>query len=207
VTSNTNFVFSFDLPPVCGPDITDALKKTVDKIRREFNSWSDTKKDLVCASMDAGGFGVAWDIQGLHGGTGITDWINKDPNQCPTQSDCHDTVAVDGQCYYSGTVNYLSFGVMNKLCEISQSWQVVELWLWKQVLPAVRGKPAARNAGIALDMSYAGYKGWPDAGVTLPSGDRPRCGCWCPRDLSAYKEQYNPSPADTLKVTFGGPTF
>ena len=83
---------------------------------------------------------------------------------------------VDGSCSYGGSVNYVIFGHMCRLCDIWQSTMENMVWAYKGYIPLVRD--ASANYKPSLEWARVGYKDWP--AVASPAGDRPGCGTACP---------------------------
>jgi hypothetical protein len=226
----------------CGPDITDALKQAVQKIRSQFGGWNDNDKQNACISLRSlaprfgEGFfssfpkyaveaGSAWNIPELmrnsvdyaHGHRGGNQWIKSYQQYgCATPDPpCGQTVQVDNKCFYSGTVNYVIFGVMCQLCHDYYAGRVASatsaadagpmkvfenrytenemaglIRMWKS---DQGGGPG--NASPAEQWSRAGYQGWPNAAT--PQGDRDQqCPCKC-------SQKYN----GTFHVDWGSKTF
>jgi hypothetical protein len=105
---------------------------------------------------------------------------------------------VESQCYYAGSVNYVVFGKMCKLCQDEAFFQVwrfqdpsdnvtptegllfynpISVWFAilarKGKIPFYR-KNAADNYEGSQKWAAAGYSGWPSGGST-PESDRPTC--------------------------------
>ncbi len=133
---------------VCGPDITEKVFATLDKIRRDFSA--NKAKNLtggLCSAL----YGVkthenAWDIVGLGPGTSPGDEAEWDPQGCgwkrkadggtfnpwltgvsqscaiPRPDDaCAATVQFMGTCQHAQVVNYVMWGLINKLCDFPLS--------------------------------------------------------------------------------------
>jgi hypothetical protein len=228
----------------CGPDITDALKQAVQKIQSQFGGWSDNDKQNACISLESleprwggEGFftafpkyaveaGVAWNIPELMrnsvdfkgGHRGGNQWIKSYQQYGCASPDppCGQTVQVDKECYYSGTVNYVIFGVMCRLCHdyyagrLASSTSSADAWpnqfyeqryteqrmadlisQWKSDQSAGAG-----NASPAEQWARAGYHGWPNAAT--PPGDKEKdCPCKC-------SQKYSGPP---FHVDWGSKTF
>ena len=161
----------------CGPDITQALKNTVQKIRNRFHSWSRPVREMACANLyspqKAGG---AWEIMELLSGKGgqLENFL-KDFPECAT-SLCQNTVEVNGECYSAGAVNYIAFGVMSKLCHIPEQAMETAIYAWK--ITRYGHLPDEEVIGWA----FAGYAGWPEFPI-IPKSSHTRC------KSCAYKAQ------------------
>jgi hypothetical protein len=91
---------------------------------------------------------------------------------------------------FQQSVNYVIWGAMNRLCKDdpqvwvpeSEDQSTLLVYLYKSVLPAMKGDAEAANFGPATAWTKAGYNGWPEA--PTPPGDRPSCKCECPQAYS-----------------------
>jgi len=97
----------------CGPDVTAPLKQTLENIRGTFKTGiSDASRTSACLTIVGAGTGGitaaqgAWDIRQLFE-------YSQGTNGC---TDCRNTVAFEGKCYYAGQVNFAMWGLMFKLC-------------------------------------------------------------------------------------------
>jgi RHS repeat-associated protein len=174
----------------CGPDVTKELAAVLKKIKNTFAGWTPTQQKDACSGLtkiipgkgeswkdDWFHFMNAWDIKDLSKrgwGAGWADWMNKPPYSPPcAMPPCQDTVEVDGQCFYEGSVNYAAFGVMWKLCNRWKWTMRLSIYAYKG--PNIGLRPAATNWIPSREWAVAGYKGWvPDTGTT-PPGDNPQC--------------------------------
>jgi hypothetical protein len=171
---------------LCGPNVTSQVTAAVTKTKTTFATWPSNHKEGACSALQStqdNGSGqkmaaVAWDINDLH----HQEWIALyDP--CG-KAPCQNTVQVGDQCYYAGSVNYVIFGVMCKLCADYYGWRGLNysetaalVYAYKGHIPGVRS--ASGNYQISQDWAKAGYEGWPTA--KAPSGDRPNCTPTCPK--------------------------
>jgi hypothetical protein len=195
-----------DVPPrhVCGPDITDELRSAVGDLKSKFDRLSTDEQEEVCGTLNSLLYGLwTWDIALLYHEN--NSWIIKDYRKhgCASQGatpPCGETVQVGNQCYYSGTANYVIFGVMCRLCQQNLDEDDASNYDEDHMLEII---DAYKGPGIFLSASdnyrhsrkwaQAGYHGWPGGG-TPPAGDRnncfPRCSMryislplkarWCP---------------------------
>lgn len=98
---------------VCGPDITDELEATLRRIRKAFGEWSGPKRYGACLGLVT--LPVAksgWDISEL-GPYGREKFAEQHQPDCST---CGLSVQVGKDCHYAGSVNYVSYGLMMRLC-------------------------------------------------------------------------------------------
>jgi outer membrane protein OmpA-like peptidoglycan-associated protein len=178
---------------VCGPDVTSQVAGAVASIRSRWATWTPTQRDNACTGFtsfaaDPGRGGGpaylnAWDIGQLFDKA----WINRAPYfpACATPNPgCQDTVTVDGNCFYAGSVNYVSFGTMWSLCRgqftitgplrFSETAMLALIDLYKGRLP---GRAPAANWIPSREWARRGYSGWSGSGTPAP--DRSRCATTC----------------------------
>ncbi|MCC5905119.1 MAG: DUF4157 domain-containing protein [Balneolaceae bacterium] len=130
---------------VCGPDITNPLRRALDLAESMFLGWEDGERHDRCRALVSPSTGaIAWDINQLYNENHFQEITlpyrcdpsegncsyKPDKNQCncsgeevcatsqvlDTDQLCGNTVEVSGQCHYAGTPNYIIFGKMMKLC-------------------------------------------------------------------------------------------
>ena len=159
-----------------GPDITPALEQTLANVRDHFAKLNTLKRGAVCNNLLSPAVGlVAWDIAHLHAGL---EWLEQVRPECATVGDtpaCEKTVQVKDQCFYVGSVNYVVFGVMMRLCHDSQPVQApFGLTATESMVRGYKGIPGmtAGNLEPSVNWSVAGFNGWPGVGVPTPPGDR-----------------------------------
>ncbi|HEY7602724.1 MAG TPA: hypothetical protein VH760_00585 [Gaiellaceae bacterium] len=100
-------------PKTCGPDITDALEDALGRVKSSFASWSTVKRYDACLGLTLlPGAAVSWDVRELGPG-GRSQFSSRYRPDCGT---CGFSVQVGTQCHYSGSVNYVAYGVMMRLC-------------------------------------------------------------------------------------------
>lgn len=160
---------------ICGPDVTKALADAVSKIKRKYASWSRWERFQACDDLIAPDIGrVAWDIVEMYD----KRWVNKPPysppcvapncpgigNQESRPECCSNSVTVNNMCFYAGSPNYVSFGIMCKCCGYSKSFMLAMIDAWKGPVPYVRG--AASNWVPSRDWAEIGYDGWSGGSVS-----------------------------------------
>jgi hypothetical protein len=180
---------------VCGPDVTEPLQTVCDLTKTTFAGWSPVAKTTACGSLTSYLTGeAAWDIIELHN----QDWIYLLYRPaCATQGAtpvCGRSVQVDKDCHYAGSVNYVIFGVMCKLCHdyfTSIGSSEADDYTWKEMLSLIDLYKGSGFAGLATPSTNfmpsvywasAGYRGWP--AVASPSADRLNCSPTCPMEYS-----------------------
>ena len=172
-------------PKVCGPDITNALEDALSRVKSEFSTWSSSKRYLACTGLvtvPAAAF--SWDIRELGPG-GRANFAKQYPG-CGT---CGHSVQVAGRCHYSGSVNYVVYGVMMRLCHdhLSRSESSIADWFSRnEMLEMIyihknqTGKQAA-NFQASNEWALAGYQ----TGSLRPSPPAERSNCdACPKSYS-----------------------
>ncbi len=202
-------------PGVCGPDVTAQVTAALSGVRSTFGSWSANEKNAACEAADNASAGAvtSWDILPLfHGSNG---WILRFRPACATagaQPLCGSSVQVGGDCYFSGTANYVLFGVMCSLCfdhftatapkEAARFTEPNMLALiTKYKGPgSILGQGA--NWAMCEEWSKAGYHGWPSGGKGPSPGDKANCSTTCPTPFSPppdFKARWCPNldPAKT----------
>ncbi|MFN0153589.1 MAG: hypothetical protein ACKVUT_04355 [Gaiella sp.] len=98
---------------VCGPDITSELESTLSRVKSAFAGWSGAKRFVACTNLvTLPGAASSWDIREL--GPGGRSGFSK--SYQPSCSTCGHSVQVGTDCHYSGSVNYVVYGVMMRLC-------------------------------------------------------------------------------------------
>ena len=178
-------------PPFrCGPDITAELAAAMANLRSMFAGLTDKKQDEVCDSLDSLTLGpVTWDVSELHN----SDWIWQAYRPaCATVGGspaCSHSVQVGSDCWYSGSANYVTFGVICDVCSdhyagtsdasrFSEAAMLALVDLYKGTGPLGTGTPSANFAESQL-WAKSGYHGWP-AGGNPSGGDRNNCAIGCP---------------------------
>ncbi len=183
--------------PRCGPGVTDEVIAVYGKLKQKWNSWSIEKQRKACKAIFSSDplperaqpgqkppptWLMAWDIDKLW--RGGNSWINRTP-YCPPcavpqtgEKNCRDTVEVDGKCFYSGSVNYVLWGWINRLCGHRQQLVEAPIKLYKGGI--VPGRPKAQNFEPSVEWALTGYYGWPDLDIGTPASDRKHCAVGCP---------------------------
>jgi hypothetical protein len=183
-------------PPrfVCGPDVTQQVSDAVELTRTIFKGWSKSQREDACSALISLRAGYcSWDIENLH----LDRWISRDfqPKKCATtgaKPACGESIQINEDCYYAGSVNYVIFGTMFKLCSdenpnISYNFAKRNMDalidIYKGSRPSGLGTPSPDfKAGLA--WANAGYDGWSSGGPS-PPGDRNNCVPICPAPYSA----------------------
>jgi hypothetical protein len=164
----------------CGPNITDALQDALARVRSEFAGWSAREKKLACTNLvTIPGGSISWDINELGPG-GRQQFAAKHRPDCST---CGFSVQVYRDCHYSGSVNYVAYGVMMRLCHEHYRAEGPEwaagahsedmMALFVGLHKGFTGR-VAPNVRESAQWASAGYRGWPGDAPT-PPGDRSEC--------------------------------
>jgi hypothetical protein len=169
--------------PLCGPDVAANVADAIAQTKAQFAA-NPTKQKQACrsiasiTSISTGTIAAVWDVMELKG----QFWINKSPvcPPCATPPDCRSTVQIGKECHYAGSVNYVIFGVMMKLCYDSQPWydkfEYTKAWM----LMLITGYKGGITGNYVPSMGWAvaGYDGYP--AVLPPPGEHPECSPTCP---------------------------
>lgn len=206
-------VSSVTLPPenitvdvphaLCGPDVTTQVQDAVASIGTTFAGWSSGEKSEACDALDSLSSGAyAWDIVELHNNS----WILNFRPICATQAvtpHCGSSIQIGHDCYYAGSVNYVIFGKMCKLCAdyylsiplINTGFARFTKQSMRDLVDLYKGHgftgladPSA-NFGSSIAWAESGYDGWP--GASTPPGDRSNCTPMCPTPFSGSKFRVN----------------
>ncbi len=168
-------------PPaaVCGPDVTTPVGNVIAAMNGAWGGWNANQKEEACWSLQHASCGpVAWDIVELHNNA----WIYQDYRPaCATAGatpPCGSTVRVGTDCHFAGSVNYVIFGRMCKLCDIWPLTMRLMIRVHKQHVTGVDPDYAP-----AVAWAEAGYNGWPSVGI--PAGDRNSCRPACATPFAA----------------------
>ena len=215
-----------DEPPpdlVCGPDITDPLVALIRQVRDDFILHPEGN-EYRCSVIISGKADKAWDIRELFGRTddpnmGINWYLHnyREKFGCAKPPPCHKSVWVrrnpysppsdwaNGHCWYSGSVNYLLWGAIFRLCNISEGAMHFWLQMWKQewtfatIVPSYmldkvvgplvlkRGDP---NLMDAHAWAKAGYRGWPKQWGPSPQLKEQEPCRYCMQALSTDRFSY-----------------
>jgi hypothetical protein len=196
--------------PICGPDVFKEVRDACSKTRSTFSKRANLDKMASCFELTSYIAGWdAWDINELHN---HDEWLSDYFDYgCAGMygSPCHRTVSLDNKCYYPGSINYVIYGVMFKLCNsfflslnsefsaYASDYTAGEMLEW---IDLYKGKgitgfaTPSGNYGPSLSWAYAGYNGWPSAGS--PAADRPKCSPTCPQPYSGGAMTVHWGPLD-----------
>jgi hypothetical protein len=174
----------------CGPDVTAQVERAIKLTDTTFAGWSADQRTDACEALRSVSHGEdAWDIVELHNNA----WILGYRPICATQGatpPCGSSVQVGDDCHYAGSVNYVIFGDMCKLCydhfyslgragsmpgytgymDFDEGSMVDLIDLYKS---------SSGNVVPSKAWARAGYRGWP--GTSGPHGDKPNCAPQCPQ--------------------------
>jgi hypothetical protein len=137
-------------------------------VGQTFRALSKEQRDSVCSSF----VGVAsWDITDLKSSNFTKSCGHRDKSN---SKECRDTVTVQGRCYYVGSVNYMLYGRMFRLCEKWSLWKDISVWLYKGI-PLVN-----RSSNYIPSQQWAkiGYNNWVPLitweGIMKPASSTPQ---------------------------------
>jgi len=128
-----SFVDPYGLSKCCGPDITEELADVLERATKHFVSLGSIKAKLEkCEGLTHPlSAPVAWDIPALYDHGWIKSYQMMRP-PCAVGEGCEDSVQVNGKCYYAGSVNYVMFGHMWRLCD--QTYREWYATRWSTIL-------------------------------------------------------------------------
>jgi hypothetical protein len=180
-------------PGVCGPDVTAQVAAALSGVRSAFVGWNTKQRNAACDAADksASGALTSWDILPLFHGS--NSWIMSYRPSCATAGavpPCGSSVQVGKDCYFSGTANYVLFGVMCRLCfdhltatDPKEAARFSEPKMLSLIFDykgpgSILGTGA--NWAMCQEWSKAGYRGWPSGGTPPSPGDKANCSPTCP---------------------------
>ncbi len=157
----------------CGLEVSLALKRTYLDVIHRFNLLSRNQKEANCQPFSASLLKIlndpalklrastGWDIYDL-----VWGWSSHiQTKKCGQGQQCYESVEVSGQCYWAWDVNYVLYGWLNNLCEISETKMLIRIFLWKTI-----GKGGKDPVGPPKAWAKVGYSQWPILPTTLPAG-------------------------------------
>jgi len=169
---------------VCGPDVTKQTKDACALTRTTFALWNNDEKKERCETLFSSWTGpTAWDVDELHN----HEWIKRYNPECAVggqSKSCVASVEVNEKCFYAGSVNYVIFGVMCRLCfdHFVSIGQTDSDYTENSMLSSITmykgggtpwGWSTAGNFHTSQKWSKTGYRGWPNGGT--PDADRGNC--------------------------------
>ncbi|MEQ9811173.1 MAG: hypothetical protein RLO50_00210 [Azospirillaceae bacterium] len=117
---------------ICGPDVTANVEAVLDQMTRDFRSWSASERLRRCTALYAPtSYEIAWDILQMSPRvTPLNDdpttpedestwpaWFERiSPNCAIPRFPCGPTVTFHGMCVHAQILNYMQWGLMNRLC-------------------------------------------------------------------------------------------
>ena len=162
---------------VCGPKIDDPLIKVLGDVTKEFSGWSAAQQKENCDDLTSL-WHVAneWDIENL-----FYEYLKPSAQGCgipeagENSNACSQTVEVDGKCNLAGTVNYVLWGHICKLCmdklgSPSHATMIALLYAYNLVGIDNPGPPGA--------WAEAGWNGFTGTAPNNPNRDT--CKTTCP---------------------------
>ncbi len=164
----------------CGPDITDELEATLDRVRRAFAGWSGPRRYAACLGIvTVPSAASAWDIEEL-GPAGRESFVKKYQPDCGT---CGLSVQVGRDCHYAGSVNYVIYGLMMRLCHddfVKDGSSIADWFSQQEMLELVyihknfnTSLTQGANFQASNEWALVGYRNGPLR--PIPPGDRKEC--------------------------------
>jgi len=128
-----------EIKGVCGPDVTKQLTSVMQTLAKEFDAATPAKRRDACNRLVRGNAGYGnWDIVqlALDGQVVIKKQYpdmcavpgKEKPDQTKGLNSCDRSVEVDGGCHYAGAVNYVSYGLMFRMCTYAD-WKFMAVQL------------------------------------------------------------------------------
>lgn len=186
------------LPKTCGPDVSHALSAAITRTRLEFATWGALKRVVQCDSLLTPGIGqIGWEINQL--GPGGRERLAK--NARPKCATCTTNLSVqlDTGCHYAGSVNYVIFGLMMRLCHDdyrdSSGPSRLKAPLYEEssmtkIISAYKTLRGAGNSDASVRWAKAGYNGYPH-GSSAPRAELPKCAA-CPTHVRRLTVRWLP---------------
>ena len=173
-------------PKRCGPDISSALEQALGRVRSAFSSWSGPKRYFACTNLvTLPGAAVSWDIREL--GPGGRGAFSK---QYPDCGSCGQSVQVGNGCHYAGSVNYVVYGVMMRLCHdyLSKENSSIADWFSREEMLELvymhKNKTGSQAANFQASNEWA-LAGYQSGSIRpTPRGDRAGCEAPCSKAYS-----------------------
>ena len=173
---------------VCGPDIADELTETLSRVKSAFASWGSQARYTTCLSLvtlPAGA--ISWDISELGPG-GRERFADKFPD-CAT---CGYSVQVGRDCHYAGSVNYVAYGLMMRLCRdhLSKEDSSIADWFTQEEMLEMIYIHKNLNTHLKQGANFAASNEWALVGYRAgsirptPQGDRNDCKGRCSEPYS-----------------------
>lgn len=177
------------VPKVCGPDITSELEATLDRVRRAFAGWSGPRRYAACLGIvTVPSAASAWDIEEL-GPSGRESFVKKYQPDCGT---CGLSVQAGGDCHYAGSVNYVIYGLMMRLChdDFAKDDSSIADWFSQQEMLELVYIHKSFNKSLTQGANFQASNEWALVGYRngplrpTPPGDRKECKQLCGKKYS-----------------------
>ena len=171
---------------VCGPNLTEPISEAVYWVNAQFKAWSGAERAVLCSHLYSMG-PIAWDIAEIDP-VNRRRFIRQFGLECTL---CGDAVGIGSECHHAGSVNYVVFGVMMRLCHDNFRGGPFANWFDQEAMnllivahkTSLTSGEEAGNLDGSIDWANAGYNGWPFKG-RAPLGDRRKCKGPCPKYYS-----------------------
>jgi hypothetical protein len=178
----------------CGPNMAAAVDGAVQHTHAAFASWRPEIKEAACQSLiDLRTGASAWDIYDIN--RFQIDALNAQYQpQCAWSPPdpgigCARSIEIFPGCYYAGSVNYVIFGHMCRICHdyylnqpaMAERFTASQALSWTDFYKGITGGDDATQAHA---WTQAGYDGWRQNSGAQPSSDRPHCWPNCPQPYS-----------------------
>ena len=178
----------------CGPDITDALDEALSRVESVFTDWSLYRRNVACNGLTSVAAIFGWDITQLSP-YGREKFINSYRPDCGTceayGAKAGYSVQVGRDCHFVGSVNYVAYGKMMRLCHdhfrdsvfsYATKWYTEEYMATYVAIHKSRTGTPAKNLDASVTWARRARHGWPDTSRT-PPGDAEGCDK-CPNEYA-----------------------
>lgn len=155
----------------CGPDLTAAVIQVLAAIKAAYARWYQARDwDRVEGACDAISSptpsvkspsgeldkegkdpgkdvpvaAIAWDMIQLYDKRWLEDYYSAG---CAGTEKCFETIAINGQCHYAGSVNYAIFGAMCRLCMFTELTMNGLIWAYRAIAGTIVTGWCGRLAG------------------------------------------------------------
>jgi RHS repeat-associated protein len=190
----------------CGPDVTAPVRAALQMTINQFWSWSDARKHGQCnqlVDVSSGGGLICWDIEQLHYWAWKLGGPYDDHSYYPTcatpSATCGNTLAINSTCWYAGSINYVVFGVMMRICNdwvmrsLTYGWNDFSISTLRDLVWLYKGRPGRTSPNYEQSLAWAesGYSYYSAAvNPSTVAPDRPHCnnscGSWKTGSMSVH---------------------
>jgi hypothetical protein len=190
---------------VCGPNVTAQTREVLGRTALIFQYMPDEVKGQQCRALGDPAVAInAWDITELHFHKWLANYNPPCATACSTGHTCEASVQIDNSCFYAGSVNYVLFGLLCRLCydyydadysavlgfidwpqdrdAYSEDAMIELIWIYKGAHPRLSVHwGSSGDYEASKDWARAGYHWWSlmSPWGQTPAGDRAECSTTC----------------------------